>query len=767
MSGFMKGITNTVKGLGNGVKATVKAVAKAPTQIAKAPVKIAKAVSNPVDSVSLQGRSATKPEVNHRQMAQASKGQPQQTKAPAKPPTVKKTHKKNFALSREVLSQQSPAQQRTYLKRVKEEGGSTVEAALAKNQKKPAKTRYFDEIAGYGFSETFKGIKNVSTKAYDYALDREGIKRAEATALELEQKKTARFESKLATQSPERFARYKAHNEAADANIAADADQETWNRRQRVIAEETRTKNLLAQDPNKSLSRLTPQQRQRHLANTQRAERTITQYDNLSAWHKTQSMANLDRSEKSALPQKAAWLKSLSPEQRAAFEAREQADNKKIEENADVAWKKKLEAINAASMGTNQTLVEQGALAAAADLLSGGGVSAAREGGRGLGRGQAYRDQAANLRKAGLVAEADGFQTQGRQMTASGAVNTVMAAASGFGVQKFLRNKYVNHFQSKLKPLPSRTATVTAAEGVAVKAPVAGKGTVQARSIAGTTGNAADNSLAVTFDDVVESSSKAGNPHRLEVKAFNYKRVDTWRDMKPKWEAIPTTHYSYVHGAEKEFAKRIGKTLEDLPEATYQAIREVDDFHVGDFTHFRNSDGSVTTGLQGAVETSQGKMVLNRNTIDHSLREVTAEIAHENSRRMSRGMLANAASEEGFKLKKADALLEANKNLRETIYHETAHIHDELLEMTSSGRYATPKGDKWYSSYARETGMASEDLAEGYSQLLELRYQTKQAQGNYNGFYEAAISHPTLGRRNKFILDEMIENIDPFLNEVR
>lgn len=751
MGDILGTFTDTIKSL---PKAVVQTVKQAPAAIVKAPVQAIR------DTVHITSKPRHT-EVNRRQVTQAARNTaaPAKTKPTQKPRNIaapvqaRVTEKKSAPMSLDVIKEMSPAKQRAYFNKMKGrvEGDLATHARQENKRESVLNQKFFsetDQTSVQGVTGAWNAASQKVEQLHTAIHGTEGVKKAEQTARDLESKRIARFEKRLEQQNPERYAQYKQIQQKDERQLASEADSQTWKRRDLQLAEEERSRRLLAQDPNQfELS-------ERHQHNVRRADKSIVDGHFREAWHQADESQELRDKEKKALPNKAAWLKSLSPQQRTQFLQKEQHDNSSIL-NSAVARRQNLSNISdALSLGTGKMSAEDGVLETFAEAATLGTYSAAKAAGTDLGRGSAYADHSESLKESGLLNQAHQVEEKASELRASGGLNLAMATASAVGLGTAAHKQVIKQLKKRLPKLPSRTVTVA----------------TQNRAIAGTTraANPAVAEAALSFDDVADQAARSGLKERLDVACYDYVRQpDNWWKMKlvPEWDAVSTVHHINVHGAEREFAERLGQVYKEMPDATYQGVRQTKDIHVGDFAEFLNPDGTITRGLQGSSRVSTGEMILNRRTIDAPINAQMHRGLLANGRNLSRGQMNNLMTNAGFQRERSVLMEVADDNLRNTVWHETAHFHDNLLGVSKNGRYRANVGPA-YSNYAAETGSAAEDLAEGYAHVLSERRRILLECGDGADWTRMLRADPVYGPKNGQILDTMVDNVVHHLNEI-
>lgn len=754
MANFLSNITDTVTSIPKAVGKGVRQAAKLPAKVAKAPAQVTRTIK---DSVHLNSKPR-RTEVSRRDVVAAARPK-KNSAAPVKAkvtqkkskPKAKKTHNTAAPMSLEVIREMAPAKQRAYFQRVKEQNGGSIGEHAQKENRVPSFSEKYrlgqvlaesDQTSMAALGRGWKNLKEADAKLDRAIQGTEGVHQAKLVARDLEKKKIARFEKKLEVQSPERYQRYKKNQHKDDMQLASEANSETWKRRDLQLEEEARSRAILAKDPSEyKLS-------ETHKKNVERADKSIVDGHFQEAWHAADAAQELKAQEKELFPNKQAWLDSLTPEARAAHHRREQHDTASVVRSA-VAREQAIDNIqDVVSLGTGTLSAESGIKDTLLEVGTLGTASVAKVAGTDLGRATAYAEHADSLERSGLLNQAVAADEKAGELATSGGLNLVMAGGSAVGLGTSAHKLMMKQLKKKLAPLPSRTVTVT----------------TKPRALPGTT-RAADPTLAksaLSFDDAMAQAERTGLKEQLNVLSYQYKKkpVGFWEvKWKPEWERVSVNRELTVHGVEHDFAKRVGATLEDLPEATYQGMKDLQDLHVADFAEFKNADGTISSGTQGAVRVNDDSvnMILNRRNIDAPLNQQMNTAIHKNGLGMSRGKMLNSAAEEGFKRERLALQEMADKNLRETMYHEIGHLHDELHGLTETGRYrgAGPA----YSEYAAETGSAAEDLAEGYSRILEQRHQIRKAHGPDADWRGMVMSDPVYGAKNEQILRDLIDNV--------
>jgi hypothetical protein len=746
MENLLNQITGAAKSLPKKIVNTTTSAVKTVTQ---APAAVTKVVR---DSVSL-GQSRPHQEIKRTQVLKASRGtipqakptperapKPKLKQAPKRPVAPKAQKPKNgaakpkvksFSMNTDMIKEMSPAQQRAYFARAKERSGNSLTNLKADFDKPEAGAGlYSDEFIMNGLQESGSWVKDKVSFAYDYHTGGEGKKKAAVTARELEQTKHARFESRLQQQNPERYEQYKKSQEASDAQIEAEHTKEHWNKRDARLYEERRSSHLLAQDPSKLESRLSPEKLARYKKANANSMESIVEGTRPDNWDKTDAQVAQVNREKALVPQKEKWLKTLSPEQREKFQAREQSDRESIMDSAMEQHKELERAKDFVSLGSHTVSREDGLIAGTADLLTMGGVAASKNAGQELGKGLAYLEQAGNLENAGVLNDAHDYSERGTKLTASGTVNLAVAGGTGYGLIKSAHGQMMK----RLKPPTTATATVSAKGGRNISHRMGGGSAV--------TGNKVASETAQTFDDMVQMSKNSGVEHTIDVNMVKYRRTSKIGGFKPKFEPIPSQHHITVHGGNKEFAEKIAGTMDNLPEATYQAVDKIDNIHVGNTKYYKDPSGNITDDMMGAVDLASDRatMVLNRHNIENSLRYVKPK---------------------DFK---AAAQATADTNLRKTVWHELGHVHDKLLGNVSKSTKFANAESKSYSDYAAKSGDLSEEFAEGYANMLEARRDALKNHISEDDFLTKAIHDAKRGERNEIILEDVLYNDNKELN---
>lgn len=266
------------------------------------------------------------------------------------------------------------------------------------------------------------------------ALDK--IEEAEETERALHEKNIERFEMKLAAQNPQRYAHYKKQNADAEHKIAADADPETWRRRDAERSEQARSQALLARDADAweaDLARKDPERAARVRQQRDHATARIVDDGAPDALERGRMREQIATDEQRLLARdKAAWLATLSPAQRAVFEHHQMEADASITQSGLDAAEHRTVVEDTLTFGASSSLKGQGVGAAALDLATLGSYSQLRRGGESLGRGQAWREQADQLRQIGSVTDAARGEAVGTRMQAGGAFEAGLGAANLF-----------------------------------------------------------------------------------------------------------------------------------------------------------------------------------------------------------------------------------------------------------------------------------------------------------------------------------------------
>lgn len=753
MTNFLDTISKTAASL---PKTVTKTVQKVLHQAAALPSQAAHAANRLQDTVHISGKPQHT-EVNRRQMQQAARPQARAQNAGA-PGEIQTKHKpahngaapakvrstaRSGAASMEVIQNQSPAKQRAYFAQLKaQKGKNFAQDVLRQNEKNGRSLEDIlinsDTISMQAVGDLAKNLKGKAVDIYRSATGTTGVHAARETAKDLEQKQIGRWEQSYAKKNPQRYAHYKANQVKDQATLTAEADGEIWKRRELKQEEEARTQALLGDNLKKYDGRLS----ERHRQNVARAEQSIVDGNFRKDWHAADAVKAARDSEKVLVPNKAEWLKTLSPQARQTFLQRQAKDMRSVLKSGVESGKQDDNWKDTFTLGLNKIGSEEGWRQGLAEVATLGTYSMAKAAGSDLGQASAYYQQAGALEKGGYLNQSDAAGEVASEKAASGALNAAFTGLSVVGLAR-VTNNMSEAVMRRMRRFPASKVEVVSA------------GQVRNSAMPGTTSVAdeAARKSAKDFEALIEGAYDSGVHHRIRTTVYRYEEYSD-RFFGKRYKAVPQEKILNVFNAETEMVDKMSAHVDSLPAGGRQSLEKLDDIFVADVDKFLNADGTITSGLNGAARTETGEMLLNRTAINAPMRKFEEKLAAANARNLKRGVLTSAMEQESMQNLKGAAQKLADENLKRTFDHEAAHFHYDRLGL--EGSYAAASGPA-YSSYSAECGNAAEDFAEGWSKMLSRRRQLLDAHGPNYDWAKAVLSDPAACLKDRQIVQLLEE----------
>lgn len=258
-----------------------------------------------------------------------------------------------------------------------------------------------DQHVGFGLSATGQAMG----AGWDWLWGHDGDKAASEDADRLAQLRQAKFEGRLAAQSPARAERYHQHQQQAGVSIRADSDPETW-RLKEVRRNEEETRQVLARTP----TGLNPAQQ----ARIQAATDSIVEGSSARKIDEVSWLLAMREQERACLAQ--SDLSRIGPEKRRQLEAAERsalASGMQSSQHSDVIK-------DVLTMGASSASKTDGVRGAVLELSTLGLHGQAKNGAQELGRGIAYGHSDDRT-----------LQAEGKRLKRSGGLQVALAVVGG------------------------------------------------------------------------------------------------------------------------------------------------------------------------------------------------------------------------------------------------------------------------------------------------------------------------------------------------